>query len=621
MFLSGMRFTNFRCYEQVEFEPLERLAVFIGENDAGKTVLLEAVEIVVGKKSVGPHHFHKMPSGEASDTLTLYGAFNLDENDTVPDVWRSNGTLHIRRTFRNEASVLNEVEVLGRGYSDDRFDGFAGMRADDQKAVLNQYDVSPATNAPGRLDQREQLVNEGRVQHVERWVKMQPSEVATLNSHLPLIERIASTEYRHPEQVIQRRLQVVASQVISPVDPATGKPREIEVLAGVRAQIAEALNQEIQSIVPALQRVHHKLKGVVGHPNVDFAKAVTTPSIVLDCGEGEQGFETFGEGTKKRIWMGLLEWESKGSGDVRNVIRLYDEPDVNLHYQAQRQLFQNIVELVDDADSRTQCLVCTHSLQLIDRAPITAVNLIRVADDGKRETCRIQGLEDSDYTDFYKDVGHAVGLTNTALLYERAFLVVEGESEERAVPIIYENLFGRDIRDDGIRVVDLSTCGAWKSVLKILLKNRMAIIHLLLDKDCDSPTSSAYVKPSVLEKLGCGPEFLDQQVTYIGEKEFEDAFATDILHRAVQAAFQFGEGQEWGVDEIDRMKAESDKFSESLKQRIYHSCIPSQRPNAKKHYIADAVAKQCTCEADVPPALLEALWRVRELAGISERSE
>lgn len=622
MFLSKLLLTNFRCYENTEFDSLGRLAVFIGENDAGKTVLLDAVEILAGRRPAVARDFHRMADGSTTTEFTLEAVFNLEEADTLPKQWRSGGLLHFRRVFRQETAIIPEVFVLGQGYSAPEFDTFASLNAEVQKALLRKYDRVPAPNAAARIAQIPELVDDGVLRFVERWIKLSPSEGNLLNTYLPLTERISSTEYRHPESVVQRRLQAVAAQVIKPVDAETGEGKEIEALTEVRTQIESALNEEIQSIVPVLQQVHRKLKGVIAKPNIDFTKAITTPNLILDCGEGEQGFETFGEGTKKRIWMGLLEWESKGavgSGDARNVIRLYDEPDVNLHYGAQRQLFQNILDLIDDVESRTQCLVCTHSVQLIDRAPITAVNLIRVEEDNTRTPCRIQGLDDADYTDFYNDVGAAVGLTNTALLYERAFLIVEGESEDKAIPIIYENIFGRDMRDDGIRIIDLSTCGAWKSVLKILLRNRGEMVHLLLDQDCNTPASSAYVNETILSSLGIPlpPNFSTEQITYIGVKEFEDAFESHIIHQGIQSAFEFPEGMEWGIEEIDRLKSESDKFSEDIKKRILLSCVPHQKPNAKKHYIAVAVARQCVTESDVPTQLLDALTRVRARAGIS----
>ena len=124
-----------------------------------------------------------------------------------------------------------------------------------------------------------------------------------------MVERISSIDYRTPETIIQRTLQKVASTIIAPSDPVTGEPTELLELQAVRTEIIQRFNDEITKVIPLLQAHHKKLQNVFLQPNIDFSRAITATSIVLDCGGGEQSFDAFGEGTKKRIWMGLLEWE------------------------------------------------------------------------------------------------------------------------------------------------------------------------------------------------------------------------------------------------------------------------------------------------------------------------
>jgi len=38
--------TGFRCFREIRVEPLTRVNLFVGANNAGKTSLLEAVELV-----------------------------------------------------------------------------------------------------------------------------------------------------------------------------------------------------------------------------------------------------------------------------------------------------------------------------------------------------------------------------------------------------------------------------------------------------------------------------------------------------------------------------------------------------------------------------------------------
>lgn len=112
---------------------------------------------------------------------------------------------------------------------------------------------------------------------------------------------------------------------------------------------------------------------------------------------------------------------------------------------AERKLFGGIVEATRQSGSRMQAVVCTHAITLVDRAPGGSIRLIQVADDGKRSVRHLETGSDVEVEQFLSSVGRVLGLSNSALFYERAFLVVEGESEENAIPILYRHLFDRAI--------------------------------------------------------------------------------------------------------------------------------------------------------------------------------
>lgn len=619
MLLTELTLTNFRCYEQVKFDELDRLVIFIGENDVGKTVLLDAVEVLLGSKACSPRDFRRLTRDSQANELILSGVFTLETQDTLPSEFRSGeqrDRLNLTRKFTsNGSTVSSEVSVLGQGFEDARFDNFVG--AENQKSLLKEYSVPPASNDNARKAQRDQLISSGILRTVERLVTVPLTHVAGLNQHLPRVERISSVDYKTPDNIILRTLQRVANSVIMPVDHTTGKQTELPALQHVREEIARKLNEELAHVVPILQSHHVKLREVYAEPHIDFSRAVSTSNVILDCGDGEQGFDSFGEGTKKRIWMGLLDWERQANAGVqdRSVIRLYDEPDVNLHYDAQRQLFGNIQALASDVSARTQCLVCTHSVTLIDRAPSTSVNLIRATDDNRRTLSRIRSSGDEELIEFLTDIGKAVGLSNTVLLYERGFLIVEGESEETAIPIIYRNIFGRSMREDSLVLINLHSCSAWKAAIELFLMNRLNMIHILLDADCLLPDSSGRITEQALIDLGCSDDFRRQQVTYIGTKEFEDAFSSDLIASALNTEFPDVMHDYWQSSLIDGLKGEA-KFSASLARSIRTSTVHSRRQDAKKPGIARAIANQCLRRTDVPPALMDALDRLRQRAGL-----
>lgn len=616
MYLTRLSLRNFRCFEQIQFDAFDRLAVLVGENDAGKTVVLEAIAILVGAAGCGDDHFRRDPAGVKADELEVAGTFQLEAHDTVPEEFRVGDATRELRLRRRWTSGVAEVYAWTIGFDDPDYDDFNG--ADRQKELLKRLDVAPASREADRRAQLAQLIEDGALRRTTaREVKL--ASFAVLMPCMPRIERIASNEYRSPDAMIQRTLQAAAASVMTPVDQATGQPKERRALAAMRGAIIKRLNEEIAQAKDVLHRVHSQLRDLRVEPNIDFTRAVTTTTLTVNIGDGDRLLSSFGEGTKKRMWMGLMEWEQRvaKANVAGSVIRLYDEPDVNLHYNAQRQLFATVSGLACDVSLRTQCFVCTHSVTLIDRAPCESVNLIHVEADGQRRLQRIGAGTDVGVMAFFNEVGRAVGLSNTVLLYERGFLLVEGDSEVVSLPILYRTLFGRLMAEDGVVLVNLHTCGAWQSVIEVMLRNRIPLTHLLLDADCREPGSSARITAEALEQLGCTAEFLTEQVSFVGEKEFEDAFADEIIAESLDDEFPRADGSPW-IKRVVAIKTHArggGKFSAELQQAIRRECVHDRRQEATKPNIALAIAHHCKSADAIPASLVEALTKIRARAG------
>jgi hypothetical protein len=614
MILVNLSITNFRCFGLFELDNIDRLAIFIGENDVGKTVLLDAISILVSNQPCNAHDFHKRADGTRSAKVIIEGTFRLEDHDTLPPDYRSGdsqGLLKLKKRFTESGM---EVFVLGRGLSDDRFDDFS--TAEKQKSLLQEYGLTPGSNETKRREQRDELLRDGKLRYVEKEIKL--PNFNSVISHLPRIERFSASDYRTPVDLIQSKLRSVAASVLKPEHLDEETAQLLFALREIERRIQQRLNKEIEKVKNTLTRQHDRLKSVSVIPSIDFTKSVGASDLQIDLGEGERPLDQFGDGTKRRMWMGLLEWERETaqSGVSGGVIRLYDEPDINLHYEAQRKLFKNIYESVANPELHTQCFVCTHSVSLIDRAPSKAINLIRQNGNSSRDIRRIaSGDNGSEVISFFNEIGRTIGLTNTAILYERGFLVVEGETENDSIPILYRALYGRSITEDGIVIINLHTCSAWKGAVEFLLKNRMEMTHFLLDTDCNSPDSSAHITKDAFEEFDCDENFLLNQVTFVGSKEFEDSFAADLIALALDESFPREDGLPWDSAEIQALKDSSSKFSDDLRYLVVRNTERRRKSSATKPGIAVAVAKKCD-EVMIPAEIRRAFESLRLRAGI-----
>lgn len=614
MILVNLFITNFRCFGLFELDNIDRLAIFIGENDVGKTVLLDAISILVSSQQCNPQDFHKRADGTRSAEVIIEGTFRLEDHDTLPVDYRSGdcqSRLKLKKRF-TESGL--ETYVLGQGLSDERFDDFS--TAEKQKNLLQEYGLTPGSNEAKRKEQLNELLRDGKLQYVEKAIKL--PNFNSIIPHLPRIERFSASDYRTPVDLIQSKLRSVAASVLRPEHLDEETYQLLSALREIERRIQQRLNREIEKVKNTLTKQHDRLKSVSVLPSIDFTKSVGASDLQIDLGEGERPLDQFGDGTKRRMWMGLLEWERETtqSNVSGGVIRLYDEPDINLHYEAQRKLFKNIYESVANPRLHTQCFVCTHSVPLIDRAPSRAINLIRHNGSSSRNIRRIASTDDGDeIINFLNEIGRTIGLTNTAILYERGFLVVEGETENDSIPILYRTLYGRSMTEDGIVIINLHTCGAWKAAVKFLLKNRMEMTHFLLDSDCNSPDSSAHITKDSFEEFDCDENFLLNQVTFVGSKEFEDSFAADLIALALDESFPREDGLLWDSAVIQALKDNSAKFSTDLRSLVRRETEKGRKSSATKPGIAVAVAKKCN-EVMIPAEIRTAFESLRLRAGI-----
>lgn len=620
MYLKELKLKNFRCFKDFEINNIGKLAVFIGENDAGKTVLLNAIQWLLSEKPCEDGDCRKDENGMNTPETSVEGLFKTEKFDTLEKKYFTSDDsdiFHIKKVYTAQET---RIYYYGRGYSNG-FNDFNG--AEKQKKLLSEYGLKPAKNEADRIQQRKDLIRDGKIQYVAgeaREIKLLDFK-KLLKNHLPNVRSISASSYKSADNIIQNKLRDVARALLDPNNADEKLKAHIENLEKIRRIISEKLKSEIDDIKETLKKYHQGLKDVDVETEINFEDAVGASALKLNLGDGERLLEQFGDGTKRRLWMGLLEWETeiKNEKSSRSVIRLYDEPDVNLHYRAQQQFFENIVNLTKNADVHTQCFVSTHSFSMVDRAPSESLALIRVNENGEREKTQLQSLpKNEDYFDFMRDLAKA-GLSNSALLYESGFLLVEGDTEDVSIPILYKTCYGRTLVEDGIKLIKMDGSGNWENILKTLLKTRENDVHFLLDNDCqknkvNGRNKKRSITEASLKNLGLEENFIKEQVTFIGENEFEDAFNDEILLFTLENKYPEIDKIKWQSMNLPILRQKG-KFSEELLLKVSKIAFEHGFKDGKVTF-AKSLAIQCSKE-QIPPKITEAFKAIRSRIGIS----
>lgn len=177
--------------------------------------------------------------------------------------------------------------------------------------------------------------------------------------------------------------------------------------------------------------------------------SLTSPQGVspdLDCGRGL--------GYNNVLFMATELLLLKRQDEL--ALLLIEEPEAHLHPQLQARVLHLLEQRADSADEPVQVIMSTHSPNIASSAPVE--NLILVC---KGQAYRLAKgetqLEEGDY-DFLR---RFLDVTKANLFFARAVAMVEGQAEVLLLPALAE-ASGRSFREAGVSMVNVGTVGLFR---------------------------------------------------------------------------------------------------------------------------------------------------------------
>jgi putative ATP-dependent endonuclease of OLD family len=234
----------------------------------------------------------------------------------------------------------------------------------------------------------------------------------------------------------------------------------------------------------------------------------------------------------------------------------YDEPDTYLDYLRQR----NLMDLVREQcrNPRVRCIVATHSVQMIDQVPLEDVVHLELT-QGSTVLYRLPDNDsDNDTASFISQLAEELGLATSSVLFERCFLLVEGESEKAAFPRLFRLATGQRMQEAGIVPFE---SGGNSTVLKLVdhLLGMGKPVHVIVDKDSLNNQPKIF-NQSVLENHGVTAG----HISYVGSpNELEELFTDQQWAAAATKFWLRADGTAWTPGQIQALRSDG-KFSDKL---------------------------------------------------------
>lgn len=336
----------------------------------------------------------------------------------------------------------------------------------DLKELATRYDIdlSGATNKGLILKRIQEWVNDQPTVEGEKAIP------APLLQLLPRVEVFSSSKVLNPEEVVNNVLKLLCKNEINS-GKYQGQIQEIET------GITETLREKVAELTPYIKKYYDEVEGVYIDPVFNISSGIANvPLKLYKVGGGPIELQRKGDGKKRQVALGIYEWSTEALNNqeiLDNVILIMDEPDTHMDYHSQRKLFDIISTYVNNS---MQVIICTHSLNLINRMPVNKINHFYLDQNSYTKIESLLVEDEETETLFINEIGLSLGLDTGTMFHERCFLVVEGPTELHALPQLFRKIYGKSMQSAGIKLVNGENNGGARNFAKFLNQNRRNVI-------------------------------------------------------------------------------------------------------------------------------------------------
>lgn len=617
MKLVSARIRNFRCLQDVTIRFQPDITLLIGENDAGKSSVLDILEMVLNtpyctsSKIPQPQEadFLQDTKGNVKPEIIVELVFEVSKEYQQQD-FVEHGKMFLRFTYRLDNENSLKFEIKKKKYEIEELnENIEKMKASEQKALLRKLGKDPSEykNANQRIEAIVKIREEQPTTF--EWSEINFSDLKNLG--LPRWDRYRALDYQQPENLVQKTLRGVFVNILRDEE----LQQHIDV---VQERAKQAIQEKIKDLESYVERFLNNSKGIDYEPHIDFSAAFKGGEFRINKGQGLHHLSRVGDGTKRRMLMALMEWDREVQNNIASdepMIRGYDEPDTNLHPNAQRQFIQTVKKLAKDLPNM-QIILCTHSVFMLNAVPISNIVHLKMNQDGFTDVEIFEESEkskDDEIRHFMENIAFQLGLTNATLFFDRCYLLVEGETEYVALPILYRALYGHSMAEDGITIINLGGAKSAAALFRLLAK-RASLVLFLLDTDVSKDMEDD------LKNHGWPDDKIRSVIFQIGDKEFEDAFSDQLWAEVAQKNWQRLDGKAWTAKMIRKVRDGKDsinsgKFSQNLCNVIQRDA--SIKGGLGKPEMGQKLAEYLSQNPDdIPESIKDVFERAREIAGV-----
>jgi putative ATP-dependent endonuclease of the OLD family len=444
LYLEHISIENFRLFKRLDLTLNRGLNVLVGENDSGKTALIDAIRYTLGTNSSEKAY--------------------VNENDFFADDNSDSHSLSVQLKFV-------DIEEYGHIFVEH-------LSYEESRSVLYITLTAQKTGQEKR----------GRPFIKTELKSGKNGNGLSIDSE---IRDFLSTAYLKPLRDAETELSSGKGSRLSQILSSFKDFKDPKVMDRILGIIAETNSKLIKDL--SIKAVSDKIKDDYLHNLIFKENKENLSAIINIAGIQEEKLIKLSDSEQRRHMRTFFETLSlsltadgkkhglgyynllcmaaellllKQEVDNEFSLLLIEEPEAHLHPQLQMKLLQFITASVKTKDNAKgiQCLLSTHSPNIASKADPADVIIMK---EGKAFSLRPEEteLEEKDY----KFLRKFLDVTKANLFFAQSVVVVEGPSENILLPTIAK-LLGRPLEDYGVSIIVSNNSGSWQRFAKIFLR-------------------------------------------------------------------------------------------------------------------------------------------------------
>ncbi|MGM0946130.1 MAG: ATP-dependent nuclease [Bacteroidota bacterium] len=521
MYLFNIKLWNFRKFgsesefsltvPNLDLKFTKGINVLIGENDSGKSAIIDAIKLVLKTHSY--------------DWLRT----------THEDFFKETDRLRIELTFKdlldNEAKNFTEwlgweeIEIDNDGTIEKKQVPYLRL-IHDVSRNLEDYYIFPAEVRAGVDESGYQLTAEAREYLKTTYLKplrdAQSELIPRKNSRLAqILQGHEAFKGQDDSHLLVELFKDFNSSVENYFE---GKDKDNEELTAPNRKGKE-LKDEIDRFIKAFYNETKESNfGVVGSTLKNILEKLEL-SLKEEINPGL--------GTLNRLFMAseLLHLQKKNWNGIR--LGLIEELEAHLHPQAQMKIIESLQN-----EENIQLILTTHSPNLGSKVNLENLILCN-ADSAFPLGSSYTKLDADDYTFLER----FLDVTKANLFFAKGVIMVEGWAEEILIPALAkklksQNIISKNITDSGVSIVNIGNT-AFLRYSKIFLRekdNEILQIPVSVVTDVDV---REYIKVPELDEHGNVVKDANNKTVYTYEKREFNAYNTETLAKITETESKF----------------------------------------------------------------------------------